>query len=45
MPLKVEYSLTEYGQTLEQLMKPTKEWDEGFLPRLAKIQKSTRKKK
>lgn len=36
VPPRVEYSLTEYGRTLEPLLKMTKEWGAGFLVRLAK---------
>ncbi|MCW3061273.1 MAG: helix-turn-helix domain-containing protein [Capsulimonas sp.] len=35
IPPKVEYSLTEYGQTLESILCQMREWGEGFVGRNA----------
>ena len=36
VPPKVEYSLTEFGQTLEPILGHLKAWGEKFLERLKK---------
>lgn len=41
VPPKVEYSLTEYGKTIEPLMEALHQWGENHLQHIENVKKST----